>query len=432
MKLALDVHYPTLGSVTAGVLFNDWCAETPAGSAIAARAEVAEYQPGRFFERELPCLLDFIKQQNWTPEVILVDGYVFLDGVEKPGLGKYFFDALDAKTPIIGVAKTSFAAIDARFGLLRGDSKKPLFITCVGMELEAAKANIAQMHGQFRLPTLLKWVDQLCRGHLGEPLKTSSQMLQTWAIALLFCMAQFAQAGNAQDCAAKPHDQYLACVDRNERELIQAWPQYLARVPVMPGSADSRLQANDAPSARESTLVFSPISGNRIRLTSYFPAEDADDAARVLEYRVQDVFPKLGVVHVTESYYESIHHTFYRIANGEQIVADGAPVLSPNGARLLLLSCGESELGRVAPVFDIFAMDQGWVKRVYQHPDRLYALNWCPTDVTWRSNNEISFRYIPVWGSGSKQAREQLGLIRFIRGSWRLIRQPPTQQLEPF
>jgi deoxyribonuclease V len=173
MKLALDVHYASLGSVTAGVLFDDWRADAPVASAMATRAEIAQYQPGRFFERELPCLLDFIKQQNLTPEVILVDGYVFLDGVEKPGLGKYLFDALGAKTPIIGVAKTSFAAIDARFGLLRGDSKKPLFITCVGMELEVAKANIAQMHGQFRLPTLLKLADQLCRGHTIAGLRRS-------------------------------------------------------------------------------------------------------------------------------------------------------------------------------------------------------------------------------------------------------------------
>jgi deoxyribonuclease V len=38
-----------------------------------------------------------------------------------------------------------------------------LYITAEGIELETAKEYIHAMQGDFRLPTLLKRVDQLCR-----------------------------------------------------------------------------------------------------------------------------------------------------------------------------------------------------------------------------------------------------------------------------
>jgi deoxyribonuclease V len=47
--------------------------------------------------------------------------------------------------------------------LLRGDSIKPLFITCIGLELTEAKEYIAVMHGPHRVPVLLKTVDRICR-----------------------------------------------------------------------------------------------------------------------------------------------------------------------------------------------------------------------------------------------------------------------------
>jgi deoxyribonuclease V len=38
------------------------------------------------------------------------------------------------------------------------------FITAAGCDAELAAENIRAMHGPFRLPTLLKRVDRLCRG----------------------------------------------------------------------------------------------------------------------------------------------------------------------------------------------------------------------------------------------------------------------------
>lgn len=55
---------------------------------------------------------------------------------------------------IIEVAKNEFrGAIAAR--VLRGASKKPLFVT--------AARDVRSMHGDYRVPTLLARADRLCR-----------------------------------------------------------------------------------------------------------------------------------------------------------------------------------------------------------------------------------------------------------------------------
>jgi deoxyribonuclease V len=50
--------------------------------------------------------------------------------------------------------------------VLRGQSRQPLFVTSVGLEDDAAQC-VRKMHGEFRMPTLLKRVDQLCRQAAG-------------------------------------------------------------------------------------------------------------------------------------------------------------------------------------------------------------------------------------------------------------------------
>ena len=46
-------------------------------------------EPGQFYKRELPCILELLKQVNPLPNYIVIDGYVYLGGDEKPGLGKH-------------------------------------------------------------------------------------------------------------------------------------------------------------------------------------------------------------------------------------------------------------------------------------------------------------------------------------------------------
>lgn len=161
--LATDVHYTEPGAVAAGMLFNDWRAATPSRTVTSHFDTVEAYEPGAFYRRELPCLLGLLRKHALQPDVIIVDGHVFLDDAGRPGLGKHLFDALDGRVPVIGVAKTAFAGMDARFEVLRGDSLRPLYVTAIGLPLEEAQAHVRAMHGAHRLPTLLKQVDRTCR-----------------------------------------------------------------------------------------------------------------------------------------------------------------------------------------------------------------------------------------------------------------------------
>lgn len=172
MILAIDVHYTSSGSTAAGVLFNDWKSSEPVQTYVSSLDTVVEYTPGQFYQRELPCILNLLHQSGFLPDVILIDGYVFLDGTTKPGLGKHLYDALAGKAIVIGVAKTPFAGISQEFQVFRGGSKRPLYVTCVGIDLAAAKANVLTMHGGNRLPTLLKTVDQLCRQKTNPSIET--------------------------------------------------------------------------------------------------------------------------------------------------------------------------------------------------------------------------------------------------------------------
>lgn len=113
----------------------------------------------------MPCILSLLDKIDLNNiEAIVVDGFVYLDDEKKHGLGGRLYEKLDNKIPIIGVAKTNFAAIEKhKLALLRGDSKKPLYITAIGIELDDAFEKVASMAGEFRFPTLLKELDRLTK-----------------------------------------------------------------------------------------------------------------------------------------------------------------------------------------------------------------------------------------------------------------------------
>jgi deoxyribonuclease V len=148
----------------AGVTFTEWNASLPDSEFISSVSHVTEYEPGSFYKRELPCILQLLKEYSLHPEIIIVDGFVYLDDSQKPGLGKHLYDALGKELVVIGVAKSAFHGIGATYEVCRGMSRKPLYVTAGGMDLEQAKSSIKRMHGPYRLPTLLKRVDRLCRG----------------------------------------------------------------------------------------------------------------------------------------------------------------------------------------------------------------------------------------------------------------------------
>lgn len=162
MIFATDVYYQNDHAIAAGVLFSDWAAQTPEREVVVQLDQIADYEPGQFYKRELPCLLALLNQLQELPTYIIVDGFVYLDAAGKPGLGKHLYDALQGHAIVIGVAKTQFKDTPSS-ELLRGTSQNPLYITACGMNEGDAKDCIARMHGDHRIPTLLKRVDRLGR-----------------------------------------------------------------------------------------------------------------------------------------------------------------------------------------------------------------------------------------------------------------------------
>jgi deoxyribonuclease V len=163
MIAALDVHYHDPSATAAAVWFAEWAAAAPVGEATVLLPQVAPYEPGAFYRRELPCLLAVLRKVPGDLAAVVIDGYVWLNE-NQPGLGAHLYQALGSGLPVIGVAKTPFHGADQAYALLRGTSRQPLRITAAGLPLEEAVAAIAGMHGESRIPTLLKRVDRLARG----------------------------------------------------------------------------------------------------------------------------------------------------------------------------------------------------------------------------------------------------------------------------
>jgi len=168
MNLVFDTYYFDNDKAnTICLAFENWESAVPDYEFSEIKEGVEEYIPGQFYKRELPCilsLLEKIKTQIKEISCIVIDGFVYLDDDMKPGLGKHLFDSLHNEIPVIGVAKTNFATVEKyKLPLKRGNSDTPLYISSVGIDMNTAYDLIQKMHGDFRIPTLLKKVDTLTR-----------------------------------------------------------------------------------------------------------------------------------------------------------------------------------------------------------------------------------------------------------------------------
>jgi deoxyribonuclease V len=67
MILAVDVFYHGSKGNIGGVLFENWNAEKPAIQLTAKIENIAEYEPGSFYKRELPCILKLIEDHLLHP-----------------------------------------------------------------------------------------------------------------------------------------------------------------------------------------------------------------------------------------------------------------------------------------------------------------------------------------------------------------------------
>ncbi|WP_299673175.1 endonuclease V [uncultured Tenacibaculum sp.] len=168
MILAFDTFYYESKAKTVCVSFNKITDETSIAITDEIIDGVSEYVPGEFYKREMPCILSLLKQFDLEEiTLIIVDGYAILNNEGKLGLGGYLYEALEKKIPVIGVAKSQFNT-ENKYAreLFRGESKKPLYVSAIGLDLNDAYNAIKDMHGNFRMPTLLKVLDTKTRENL--------------------------------------------------------------------------------------------------------------------------------------------------------------------------------------------------------------------------------------------------------------------------
>jgi deoxyribonuclease V len=163
MIACVDVDYRADHAVAACVLFRDWLDADASDQWTRRIAPVAPYLPGEFYRRELPCLLAVLEPRLPEIQTVIVDGYVWLRDEHTPGLGAHLYEALGRRVPVIGVAKTCFQSAGAAKAVVRGCSKRPLFVTAAGVDIITAAACVRRMHGGNRIPTMLRRVDQCCR-----------------------------------------------------------------------------------------------------------------------------------------------------------------------------------------------------------------------------------------------------------------------------
>jgi deoxyribonuclease V len=163
MIAAADVHYFKNLAAAGAVLFEHWRSEQQTVAVRQTFPKVEPYEPGLFYKRELPCLLKVLERVKNQFEIIIIDGYVWLDAEGRPGLGAHLHQALGEKIPVIGVAKSKFKEALHAKSVPRGRSRRPLYVTATGIEVTVAAKHIENMHGRHRIPTLLKMVDMLCR-----------------------------------------------------------------------------------------------------------------------------------------------------------------------------------------------------------------------------------------------------------------------------
>ncbi|MDK9790652.1 endonuclease V [Vibrio sp. D431a] len=168
MYLAIDAQYneETRAGKIAGVLFENETSLKPVSVHITDVEGVLDYEFGSFYKRELPCIEKLITEHALSPDVVIVDGFVDIDG--KPCLGAKLHQSFDGKFAVIGVAKNRYVNVEESSCVTRGNSRRPVYVTSIGVDATEAKRFVLECSGQHRIPTMLKLADSFCRMDLEE------------------------------------------------------------------------------------------------------------------------------------------------------------------------------------------------------------------------------------------------------------------------
>ena len=163
MLACVDVGYRVDRVIAGCVCLRDWTDEVALCEQKLAWTERAQpYVPGQFFKRELPYLLGILRQLRQAPAIVVVDGYVRLEG-GRAGLGQHLYEALAGSAAVVGVAKHAYRAATEAVAVLRGGSRIPLYISAVGIAVDDAVLGVRSMAGAHRIPAMLKRADRLTR-----------------------------------------------------------------------------------------------------------------------------------------------------------------------------------------------------------------------------------------------------------------------------
>lgn len=167
MKLIVTVHFEGTQATVAAAACDDWDAAEATKTYVSRIAPVDKPERGQLDLRGLPCVLQLLREHRLAPEIVMLDGFVHLDAAETPGLGQHLHQAFGGQVPVIGVSRKGLPGLTAQYEVLREDEAPPLWVTCAGLDLGAAKARVRAMHGRKRVPTLLKLVARLAKHEAG-------------------------------------------------------------------------------------------------------------------------------------------------------------------------------------------------------------------------------------------------------------------------
>lgn len=194
MIVAFDTYYYEGYSYTVAGVFHDFTAKE-VDYFVTSRRECidSEYIPGELYKRELPSIMQCLNQINIDDvTLIIVDGFVWLSdeaGNKIPGLGKRLHDAIANKyqqsITIVGIAKNAYKyPVKPCTEVRRGGSQRPLYITCTEDSLlDKYSIQIRMMHGEYRMPDVIKSVDtktkEFCSEVENDPdLNTVERLIQ--------------------------------------------------------------------------------------------------------------------------------------------------------------------------------------------------------------------------------------------------------------
>jgi deoxyribonuclease V len=167
MLAVVDAAYGDTASAAACVMAAHGEAADVLGEYSHRGGPAPDYRPGEFYLRELQLLISVLSMLPTKPQIIVIDGYVWLGVEDRKGLGAHLYEALDGQSAVIGIAKTKFhGASYWSAEVRRGASDSPLYVTAAGLPLDEAAATVKKMHGAHRIPTLVGRVDRLARDAL--------------------------------------------------------------------------------------------------------------------------------------------------------------------------------------------------------------------------------------------------------------------------